>query len=102
MFRHLVGLVLVGSLVACGSSEPPPAAPGKPLNPPTEDNSLDEFMKELPTAKPVEPAVTAAPVVTAAPTSTATPTATPTGKPTATPTGKPTATTAKPTAPPKK
>jgi hypothetical protein len=102
MFRHLVGLVFVGSLAACGSSEPPAAAPGKPLNPPTEDNSLDEFMKELPPSKPSEPTPTAAPVVTAAaPTAapTTTPTAAPTAKPTAAPVAKPTAA---PTAKPKK
>lgn len=101
MFRHLVGLVLVGSFAACGSSEPPPAAPGKPINPPTEDKSLEEFMKELPPAKPAEPTATAAPVVTAPPsaTATSTPTTKPAAKPVAAPTTKPTAA---PTTTPKK
>lgn len=96
-----IAAALVGlSVAACGSSTPPEAAPGAPMNPPKENALLDDFMNP-----PTKPTTTAAPTgATSAspkPSAMTSATAAPTAKPSAAPTAKPSAApTAKPTAAP--
>ncbi|NUP11746.1 MAG: hypothetical protein HOW73_37340 [Polyangiaceae bacterium] len=96
-FAALVALLAFAP--ACGSSEAPEAYPGRPIDPPGQDDALLEMMAGG-TSSPATAEPTAAP--TAAPTVAPTATATATAAASAAPTGSASAKAPKTPKPPKK
>lgn len=63
-----LALVFSVGVVACGGSEPPPAPPNVPQNPPMKDPALSAFDEEPAAAKPAPAPAAATPAAAAEPT----------------------------------